>query len=65
VIESPCNKICVKDLDSGLCMGCYRTLKEIINWPFYNDLQKKRVIIKIESREKIFNNYNNMVKNNL
>ena len=31
-IESPCNKICVVDPVSALCIGCGRSLAEIAGW---------------------------------
>jgi len=31
-IESPCVKLCVIHEESGLCMGCYRTRREIAGW---------------------------------
>ncbi len=31
-IASPCIQICVVDGESGLCVGCYRTLAEVAGW---------------------------------
>lgn len=31
-IESPCVKVCVIHEESGLCLGCYRSLDEIAGW---------------------------------
>ena len=31
-IASPCVNICVVHPDSGICVGCYRTLDEIAGW---------------------------------
>jgi len=31
-IESPCVNICVIHRESGLCMGCFRTMDEIAAW---------------------------------
>ena len=31
-VPSPCISICRMDPDSGLCMGCFRTLDEIASW---------------------------------
>ncbi|WP_018632381.1 DUF1289 domain-containing protein [Neomegalonema perideroedes] len=30
--ESPCVNICVMDADSGLCVGCLRSIDEIVAW---------------------------------
>jgi hypothetical protein len=31
-IATPCVKVCIVDGQSGLCLGCYRTLPEIAGW---------------------------------
>lgn len=31
-IRTPCVKVCIVDGESGLCLGCYRTLGEIAAW---------------------------------
>lgn len=31
-IATPCIKVCVVDGESGLCLGCYRTLNEVASW---------------------------------
>lgn len=31
-IPTPCVKVCIVDGESGLCLGCFRTLKEIAAW---------------------------------
>jgi predicted Fe-S protein YdhL (DUF1289 family) len=31
-IASPCIQVCVVDGESGLCVGCYRTLAEVAGW---------------------------------
>ena len=31
-IKTPCVQVCAIDGESGLCLGCYRTLPEIANW---------------------------------
>jgi uncharacterized protein len=31
-IVTPCVKVCVVDGESGLCLGCMRTLEEIGTW---------------------------------
>lgn len=32
LLPSPCVSVCSMDPDSGLCRGCFRTLKEIAEW---------------------------------
>ena len=31
-VASPCIKVCIVDGESGLCLGCFRTLEEIAAW---------------------------------
>ncbi|MBN8551904.1 MAG: DUF1289 domain-containing protein [Caulobacterales bacterium] len=31
-ITTPCIKVCIVDGESGLCLGCYRSLEEIAGW---------------------------------
>lgn len=31
-VESPCISVCAMDDVTGLCLGCYRTAKEIEQW---------------------------------
>jgi predicted Fe-S protein YdhL (DUF1289 family) len=31
-IATPCIKVCVIDGESGLCLGCQRTLPEVASW---------------------------------
>jgi len=61
MIDSPCNNICTTDSKSGLCIGCGRTQVEISNWLFFDDKQKKTVLMNLKRRNKIFSNSNNML----
>jgi predicted Fe-S protein YdhL (DUF1289 family) len=61
MIDSPCNDICTTDPESGLCIGCGRTQEEISNWLFFNNKQKKRVLMNLKSRNKISSTSNNML----
>ena len=50
MIESPCNKVCVMNEQTGLCRGCYRTLDEIACWGAMSDEEKEEVIGKLAER---------------
>ena len=50
-VESPCNRICVIEQDSGLCRGCYRTLAEISAWERYSRTEKLALIETIAQRK--------------
>ncbi len=49
---SPCVKICVVDPDSGLCIGCGRTVAEIAMWGELADDQRRAVMAGLEQRLK-------------
>ena len=61
MIDSPCNDICTTDPESGLCVGCDRTQEEISNWLFFDDKQKKMVLMNLKRRNKISSTSNNML----
>jgi len=50
MITSPCIKECQLN-DVEVCMGCHRTLTEIMDWPHMSDIEKRTVYINIITRE--------------
>ncbi len=52
--NSPCVKICRMDSESGFCIGCFRTLEEIIMWGKLTDPEKDRVYDQLEKRRTVF-----------
>ncbi|HSU76838.1 MAG TPA: DUF1289 domain-containing protein [Burkholderiales bacterium] len=49
-VESPCNKVCQMDPNSGLCIGCARTLDEIARWAEMSDAERERVMAQLPHR---------------
>jgi uncharacterized protein len=49
-MESPCIKICTWDPESGLCLGCGRTLEEIGGWSAMTDAERRAVMEKLPDR---------------
>jgi predicted Fe-S protein YdhL (DUF1289 family) len=47
---SPCINICQMDQDSGLCVGCYRTIEEISAWSRASDDEQRRITTKVLQR---------------
>jgi predicted Fe-S protein YdhL (DUF1289 family) len=43
-IESPCNKVCVVDPVSALCIGCGRSLAEIAGWIAFDPGERARIM---------------------
>ena len=49
-IETPCIKVCIVEHNSGLCLGCGRTLGEIANWTAFTDVERSRVMAELPVR---------------
>jgi uncharacterized protein len=49
-IKTPCVKVCVVDPESGLCLGCYRTLPEVAAWATLSDAERDRILAELPSR---------------
>jgi uncharacterized protein len=49
-VQSPCTKICVLDQESGLCIGCGRTLNEIGRWLSLSEPERRRVMGELPRR---------------
>jgi len=49
-VPSPCINICRIDPQTGLCLGCARTIEEIAGWSRFDDAAKRRVIAQLDGR---------------
>lgn len=49
-IKTPCIKVCVVDGESGLCLGCYRTLQEVAGWARFSDEERERLMGELPQR---------------
>ncbi len=47
---TPCIQVCVVDGQSGLCLGCYRTLGEIGGWAAFSDEKRAALIAELPGR---------------
>jgi predicted Fe-S protein YdhL (DUF1289 family) len=50
-VPSPCVSLCKMDAERLYCMGCLRTIEEIINWSKADDDYKRGVWVEIRRRE--------------
>ncbi|GLT20073.1 hypothetical protein GCM10007938_38560 [Vibrio zhanjiangensis] len=50
-VPSPCVRMCCLD-EKNICLGCYRTLDEILEWSAYSAQDKARVIARCDTRRK-------------
>ncbi len=49
-IKTPCVKVCVVDAESGLCLGCYRTLQEVAGWARYSEDERDQIMGELKTR---------------
>lgn len=50
--ESPCRKVCRLDMEIRLCLGCWRTPKEIAGWSELSNKEKRAVLAALPARER-------------
>ena len=49
-IKTPCIQVCVVDGESGLCLGCYRTLQEVAAWARFSEDERARLMAELPAR---------------
>lgn len=49
-IVTPCIKVCAVDGESGLCLGCHRTLKEIAGWTRLTEAERAAIMAELPAR---------------
>ncbi|MBC7768285.1 MAG: DUF1289 domain-containing protein [Phycisphaerales bacterium] len=49
-ISTPCIKVCAVNGDSGLCIGCGRTLAEIACWGRLSESERKAIMAVLPQR---------------
>ncbi|WP_233355727.1 DUF1289 domain-containing protein [Henriciella litoralis] len=49
-IETPCKKVCAVDGQTGLCLGCGRSLREIGGWTTFSDEDRSRIMTQLDER---------------
>ncbi len=49
-IATPCIQVCAIDGASGLCLGCYRSLKEVAAWARFSDTERSEIMAALQAR---------------
>jgi predicted Fe-S protein YdhL (DUF1289 family) len=49
-IATPCVKVCFVDPESGLCLGCHRTVDEVARWTRYTDAERAAIMAGLPAR---------------
>ncbi|HEY7242084.1 MAG TPA: DUF1289 domain-containing protein [Burkholderiales bacterium] len=52
MIRSPCIRVCTMDPQRGVCLGCCRTLDEIMRWSAMGDAERDRVMAELPRRRR-------------
>ena len=50
-IASPCISVCQIDDETGCCIGCYRSMDEIREWPIMSAAEKTEVLTRVAARK--------------
>jgi len=50
-MKSPCIKTCQIDQQTGLCLGCFRSLDEIASWTRFSDDQRAEILADLPMRQ--------------
>jgi hypothetical protein len=51
--QSPCNRHCTLDPDSDTCIGCLRTLEEIMRWTQMSAAEKRALLEELPRRRAV------------
>lgn len=49
-METPCVDVCSIDEETGLCVGCYRTIGEIAAWARMSSMERRQVMAELPAR---------------
>jgi predicted Fe-S protein YdhL (DUF1289 family) len=49
-ITTPCVQVCIVDGESGLCLGCFRTLDEIAKWSRLDEAERVEITAGLPAR---------------
>ena len=49
--ESPCVKVCVVNPETGLCLGCHRSVDEISRWARMTPEERRTVMATLPGRD--------------
>ena len=49
-IATPCVQVCAIDGESGLCLGCFRSMPEIASWARLGDEAREAIMAELPGR---------------
>jgi predicted Fe-S protein YdhL (DUF1289 family) len=49
-LETPCVNVCLLDSETGLCVGCGRTMQEIASWAAMTPAERRAIMAALPAR---------------
>jgi len=49
-LETPCINVCLLDDETGICVGCGRTVAEIAAWATMSDAERRAIMASLPER---------------
>jgi hypothetical protein len=49
-LDTPCVNVCLLDAETGLCIGCGRTIEEIARWATMSDRERRAIMAGLPER---------------
>jgi uncharacterized protein len=49
-LETPCVNVCLLDSETGLCVGCGRTMQEIASWAAMSPAERRAIMAALPAR---------------
>jgi predicted Fe-S protein YdhL (DUF1289 family) len=50
-VSTPCIKVCAVSGQTGICIGCGRTLQEIARWGAMDEAERKAIMAELPARQ--------------
>jgi uncharacterized protein len=49
-METPCTKVCKLDATGRVCVGCRRTIDEIVRWASLSEEERRAIMMELRRR---------------
>ena len=53
MIKSPCVNVCILDEEGKVCIGCKRSVEEIMKWTNFSKKDRTNILIALKNRKLI------------
>jgi len=55
-MQSPCTRLCTIDPATGWCLGCARSLDEIVEWGAASEARQREILAALPARRRALEN---------